>query len=208
MSVGVFNAETNETREVANKSRTAIIDSEMSEESQNPLQNRVITQKITELNQSIEELNTLLNGMDETLGGKLDVSKIANNLVTTEEGYALDARMGKALSDMFLARAIPFTILDTRFSIEYGGIYRIANICFINILIRITSEMPLNVNVDIINGIPYSAISIGAALSVIEYTNDTNDGSFVLEYLGNIRCKFKRNNVAYLISGSYIIKED
>lgn len=99
MSVGVFNAETNETKDVANKSRTAIIDSEMSEESQNPLQNRVITQKITELNQSIEELNTLLNGMDETLGGKLDVSKIANNLVTTEEGYALDARMGKALKE-------------------------------------------------------------------------------------------------------------
>lgn len=99
MSVGVFDVETGDTREVANKSRTAIIDSEMSEESQNPLQNRVITQKIAELNQSIEELNTLLNGMDETLGGKLDVSKIANNLVTTEEGYALDARMGKALSD-------------------------------------------------------------------------------------------------------------
>ena len=99
MSVGVFDVETGDTREVANKSRTAIIDSEMSEESQNPLQNRVITQKITELNQSIEELNTLLNGMDETLGGKLDVSKIANNLVTTEAGYALDARMGKTLSD-------------------------------------------------------------------------------------------------------------
>ena len=47
MSVGVFNAETNETKDVANKSRTAIIDSEMSEESQNPLQNRVITQKKT-----------------------------------------------------------------------------------------------------------------------------------------------------------------
>ena len=99
MSVGVFDVETGDTREVANKSRTAIIDSEMSEESQNPLQNRIITQKITELNQSIEELNTLLNGMDETLGGKLDVSKIANNLITTEEGYALDARMGKVLSD-------------------------------------------------------------------------------------------------------------
>lgn len=104
MSVGVFNAETNETKDVANKSRTAIIDSEMSEESQNPLQNRVITQKITELNQSIEELNTLLNGMDETLGGKLDVSKIANNLVTTEEGYALDARMGKILNESKLNR--------------------------------------------------------------------------------------------------------
>lgn len=158
-----------------------------------------------------KELNATNEKVQENadaIGNKVDKSKIANNLVTTEEGYVLDARMGKALSDMFLARAIPFTILDTRFSIEYGGIYRIANICFINILIKTTSEMPLNVNVDIISGIPYSEISIGAALSVMEYTNDTNDGSYALEYLGNIRCKFKRNNVTYLMSGSYIIKED
>lgn len=116
MSVGVFDVATGDTREVANKSRTAIIDSEMSEESQNPLQNRVITQKITELNQSIEELNTLLNGMDETLGGKLDVSKIANNLVTTEEGYVLDARIGKALNDRVvsvdnLIKNAPFSMI-------------------------------------------------------------------------------------------------
>ncbi len=106
MSVGVFDVETGDTREVANKSRTAIIDSEMSEESQNPLQNRVITQKITELNQSIEELNGLL-------GGKLDVTKIANNLVTTEEGYALDARMGKVLSDRLLVNTVSAEWIDS-----------------------------------------------------------------------------------------------
>lgn len=54
--------------------------------------NKEITDKVTEINDRITELNNLL-------GGKLDVSKIANNLVTTEEGYALDARMGKALND-------------------------------------------------------------------------------------------------------------
>lgn len=54
--------------------------------------NKEITEKVTEINNKITELNNLL-------GGKLDVSKIANNLVTTEAGYALDARMGKALSD-------------------------------------------------------------------------------------------------------------
>ena len=101
MSVGIFNAETSETKDVADKSRVAILDDELDENSNNAVKNKVITQKIAELNQSIEELNTLLNGMDETLGGKLDVSKIANNLVTTEEGYALDARMGKALYDAF-----------------------------------------------------------------------------------------------------------
>ena len=54
--------------------------------------NKEIADKVTEINDRITELNGLL-------GGKLDVTKIANNLVTTEEGYALDARMGKALSD-------------------------------------------------------------------------------------------------------------
>ena len=52
--------------------------------------NKEIADKVTEINNRITELNNLL-------GGKLDVSKIANNLVTTEEGYVLDARMGKAL---------------------------------------------------------------------------------------------------------------
>ena len=54
--------------------------------------NKEIANKVTDINNRITELNNLL-------GGKLDVSKIANNLVTTEAGYALDARMGKALSD-------------------------------------------------------------------------------------------------------------
>ena len=55
--------------------------------------NKEITDKVTEINNKITELNGLL-------GGKLDVSKIANNLVTTEEGYALDARMGKVISSL------------------------------------------------------------------------------------------------------------
>ena len=54
--------------------------------------NKEITDKVTEINNKITELNGLL-------GDKLDVSKIANNLVTTEAGYALDARMGKVLND-------------------------------------------------------------------------------------------------------------
>lgn len=80
------------------------VDSELSEESLNPLQNKVIAQKISELNQSIAELNGLL-------GGKLDVSKIANNLITTEEGYVLDARMGKALSDRVDSIGYDYTLL-------------------------------------------------------------------------------------------------
>ena len=42
--------------------------------------------------------STLLS-VNDTLNNKVDKSSIANNLVTTEEGYALDARQGKALDD-------------------------------------------------------------------------------------------------------------
>lgn len=123
MSVGIFNAETSETKDVADKARAAILDDELDENSNNAVKNKVIAQKITELNQSIEELNTLLNGMDETLGGKLDVSKIANNLVTTEEGYALDARQGKALSDAVnnKARMIPYNAIPYIMAINNIG---------------------------------------------------------------------------------------
>lgn len=37
------------------------------------------------------------------MGGKLDASKVANNLTTTGTGYALDARQGKVLNDSKLS---------------------------------------------------------------------------------------------------------
>ena len=39
------------------------------------------------------------DAIDELSSEKLDKTKIANNLTTTEEGFALDARQGKALND-------------------------------------------------------------------------------------------------------------
>ena len=42
---------------------------------------------------------TTFPSVEEVLNSKLSISNIANNLVTTEEGYALDARQGKALKD-------------------------------------------------------------------------------------------------------------
>ena len=54
----------------------------------------------------LEAINTetgekmLLRLVDETA---LHSDKLANNLITTEEGYALDARAGKSLSDSVIA---------------------------------------------------------------------------------------------------------
>lgn len=37
--------------------------------------------------------------LKDAISGKLDMSKIANNLLTTVSGYALDARQGKVVQD-------------------------------------------------------------------------------------------------------------
>lgn len=49
-----------------------------------------------------KELNATNEKVQENadaIGNKVDKSKIANNLITTEEGYTLDARQGKVLGD-------------------------------------------------------------------------------------------------------------
>lgn len=104
------------------------VDSELSATSTNPVQNKVIASKISDMEQSIEDnassiasnasdITSLTNSYNDVsysvsvIKGKLTqyestgaISKgLANNLVTTEEGYALDARQGKALDDKITA---------------------------------------------------------------------------------------------------------
>ena len=55
MSVGVFDAELNDTKEVANKSSIALIDTELSDTSENPVQNKVIATKFAEVNDKLSE---------------------------------------------------------------------------------------------------------------------------------------------------------
>lgn len=45
------------------------------------------------------EKTDIVSAINEIEGDKLDKENIANNLTTTQEGYALDARQGKALDD-------------------------------------------------------------------------------------------------------------
>ena len=97
------------------------IDSILSDTSTNPVQNKVITSKISDMEQSIEDnasgITSLANSYNNVsssvsvINGRLTqyestgaISKgLANNLVTTEEGYALDARQGKELDDKITA---------------------------------------------------------------------------------------------------------
>lgn len=60
------------------------------------LKNFGITASATELN----HMSGVTSGVQGQLNSKLDASNVVNNLTTTTEGYALDARQGKALSDL------------------------------------------------------------------------------------------------------------
>lgn len=56
--------------------------------------------KIGDLTQlATTEKTDIVSAINEIEGDKLDKENIANNLTTTQEGYALDARQGKALKD-------------------------------------------------------------------------------------------------------------
>lgn len=51
------------------------------------------------LNKMDKGIDDLDNAIEDLYGTKLDKANIANNLVTTEAGFALDARQGKILND-------------------------------------------------------------------------------------------------------------
>ena len=50
-------------------------------------------------NKYIKNIPSQINNLTQSIGQKLNISDIANNLTTTASGKALDARQGKALND-------------------------------------------------------------------------------------------------------------
>lgn len=70
------------------------VDSELSTTSTNPVQNKVVTAAINSASQQAGVANGILTQWQEQ--GRIP-NGIANNLITTKEGYALDARQGEAL---------------------------------------------------------------------------------------------------------------
>lgn len=70
------------------------VDSELSTTSTNPVQNKIVTAAINSARHQVGIANGILTQWQEQ--GRIP-NGIVNNLVTTEEGYALDARQGEAL---------------------------------------------------------------------------------------------------------------
>ena len=74
-SLGIFNKETKTYQKVAGTAEAAVVDAEMSDTSTNTVQNKVIKKYI-----------------DDSITTKLDKSSVVDNQLTSEAGYALDAR--------------------------------------------------------------------------------------------------------------------
>ena len=74
-SLGIFNKETKTYQKVAGTAEAAVLDAEMSDTSTNAVQNKVIKKYV-----------------DDSNTAKLDKTSVVDNQLTSEAGYALDAR--------------------------------------------------------------------------------------------------------------------
>ena len=131
-SLGIFNKETKTYQKVAGTAEAAVLDAEMSDTSENPVQNKVIKKYVDEKQVKhgdglvVTEDGTLKVSLDgttltmdqvnnviklaDTLKGAIDgafpAANVVNNLTTTEEGFALDARQANPNIDGTLAKQI------------------------------------------------------------------------------------------------------
>ena len=105
-SLGIFNKETKTYQKVAGTAEVAVVDAEMSDTSTNTVQNKVVKKYI-----------------DDSNTAKLDKTSVVNNHLTSEEGYALDARQANPNVDGSLGaqiKAVNETVNTLKKSVSDG----------------------------------------------------------------------------------------
>ena len=115
-SLGIFDKETKTYKKVADLSKPAVIDSSMSDTSTNPVQNKVIKKYVDEKQVNIDGITLTLDEaknvikladtLRDKIGSALQPESIVNNQITTEGGFALDARQANPNIDGTLAKQI------------------------------------------------------------------------------------------------------
>ena len=119
-SLGIFNKETKTYKKVADLSKPAVIDSAMSSTSTNAVQNKVVKKYVddriilVDAEMSDTSTNTVQNKVikkyiDDGNANKLDKSSVVDNQLTSEAGYALDARQANPNVDGSLGAQIKAT---------------------------------------------------------------------------------------------------
>ena len=115
-SLGIFNKETKTYQKVAGTAEAAVLDAVMSDTSENPVQNKVIKKYVDEKQVNIDGVTLTLDeaknvikladALKDKIGSALQPESIVNNQVTTETGFALDARQANPNLDGTLAKQI------------------------------------------------------------------------------------------------------
>ena len=116
-SLGIFNKETKTYKKVADLSKPAVIDSAMSSTSTNAVQNKVVKKYVddriilVDAEMSDTSTNTVQNKVikkyvDDSNATKLDKTSVVDNQLTSEAGYALDARQANPNVDGSLGAQI------------------------------------------------------------------------------------------------------
>ena len=105
-SLGIFNKETKTYQKVAGTVEATVVDAEMSDQSTNTVQNKVIKKYIDDSNKA-----------------KLDKSSVVDNQLASESGYALDARQANPNVDGSLGaqiKAVNETVNTLKKSVSDG----------------------------------------------------------------------------------------
>lgn len=105
-SLGIFNKETKTYQKVAGTAEAAVLDAEMSDTSTNTVQNKVIKKYVDDSNTT-----------------KLDKTSVVDNQLTSEAGYALDARQANPNVDGSLGaqiKAVNETVNTLKKSVSDG----------------------------------------------------------------------------------------
>ena len=131
-SLGIFNKETKTYQKVAGDVGAAILDKEMSDTSENPVQNKVIKKYVDDkqvkhgdglvvtedgtlkvsldgTTLTMDQVNNVIKLADtlkDAIIGAFPAANVVNNLTTTEEGFALDARQANPNVDGTLAKQL------------------------------------------------------------------------------------------------------
>lgn len=125
-SLGIFNKETKTYQKVAGTAEAAVVDAEMSDTSTNTVQNKVVKKYVDDKQVNIDGITLTLDEaknvikladtLKDKIGSALQPESIVNNQVTTETGFALDARQANPNIDGSLAKQIS----DLNGSLELG----------------------------------------------------------------------------------------
>ena len=166
-SLGIFNKETKTYQKVAGTAEAAVLDAVMSDTSENPVQNKVIKKYVDEkqvkhgdglvvtedgtlkvsldgTTLTMDQVNNVIKLADtlkDAINGAFPAANVVNNLTTTEEGFALDARQANPNIDGTLAKLVS----DIRNNLD--------SISWISAVFKLFADIPL------LNGIHVFCVS-------------------------------------------------